>query len=162
MKNIKNPDVFNNLKSDIVKLCISFNNLKQDVVFLLVSNSWILEDVNLFENYTKLQKMIEESEKDLNNLINETIYLENNSIPFLVEDIISEFNFINETIDLEMLYLLNMMFYMMLVEDYSLETKQINELLKFYLELDKFCYSNVKTNNKQLKILIKERGDYFE
>lgn len=160
-KNI-NSDLFTNLKVDIVKLCVSFNMLKQDVVFLLVTNKWILEDINLFENYTKLQKMIDVSDKNLNSLINDTIYLENNSVPFLVDDIICEFNFIRENIDLEMLNFSNMLMYMMLVDDYSLDLEGINELLNFYLKRDEFCYSNMKINNEQLKILKKERGDYFE
>jgi len=157
-----NLDLFNKLKLDIVGICIDFDRLKRDIVYLLFTNNWILEDINLFENYTKLQQMIEESDKSLSNLINETIYLENNSVSFLVEDVVCEFNFIRENIELEIMYLVNMMIYMEFAQDYFLSPENIDLLLDAYLKIEELCYSNMKMNNKQLKILKKERGDYYE
>ena len=162
MENLKNTDLFNNLKLDIIKICIDFTKLKQDIILLLITNNWILEDINLFENYVKLQEIIKESDKNLTNLINKTIHLEDSKDSFLIEDIISEFNFIRENIDLEIIYFVNMIFYMELIDNYFLSTESINLLLDMYLQTKEFCYSNMKINNKQLKILKKERGDYFE
>ena len=83
-------------------------------------------------------------------------------MPFLVEDIVCEFNFIRENIELEIMYLVNMMIYMEFAQDYFLSPENIDQLLDSYLKIEELCYSNMKMNNKQLKILKKERGDYYE
>ena len=155
-------DLFTALKKCIVKTCFEFQKLKEEVIMTVLSNSWLLQDANLYENYTKLQEMIKISDKHLTSIIKETKYIENNSVPFSADDIICEYNFIRENIELETYYLYNMLIYMIAVVDFSLKQEEIKKIQQHYLETDIFCYDNMRANNEQLKILKKERGDYFE
>ena len=162
MKKNINSDWFINLKMEIVRLRVTLDIFKQDVVILVLANFWILEDINLFESYTKLQEMIELSDINLESLTKELDCLDEKSIPFAVEDIICEFNFVRDNINLGMFYLFNMLGYMVLVDDYSLSSLEIDEKCNRYAGVDKYCYEQMKANNEQLKILKKERKDYIE
>lgn len=160
-KNIE-LDWFVKLKMEVVKLRINFNEFKKNIVALLLTSPWILEDANLFESYVRLQEMVEISEVDLDSLTKELEYLEMQPVTFAIDDVMREFNFVRENIDLEMAYLFNMSLYMLLVDNYSLSALEIEERCNIYAEIDTWCHDQMEINNEQLKILKKERRDYFE
>lgn len=158
MKNNK-VDWFNELKLDIINLVLLFKEIKEDVILMLVTNAWILEDVNLFESFEHLKEMIDVSNSDLNSFVDRIELLDNNPNMFNVTDLKDEFDFIKENIKLEVGFFTNMVGYMGMVDDFTLDEADIMERLEIYLDVDTSCYNQMKINNEQLKQLRKERRD---
>lgn len=158
MKN-NNVDWFNELKLDIINLVLLFKEIKEDVILMLVTNAWILEDINLFESFEHLKEMIDVSNNDLDNFVERVGLLEDDSNMFNVTDLKDEFDFIKENIKLEVSFITNMVGYMDIVDNFTLDETAIMERLEIYLDVDTACYNQMKINNEQLKQLRKERRD---
>ncbi len=159
---MQGTDDFTFLKLEILKLNNFFVGIRQEIIYMLLTNSWILEDMNLYESFCHLQEMIEGSYQDLNDFVQEINYLETCSESFLIEDLKDELEYIRETIYLEASYITNMVDYMCIIDDYTLSPMELKQRLNDYNEKDFCCYEQVKINRKQLKELQKERRDYFE
>ncbi len=162
MKNRIEEDWFYQLKIETMDLAFLFQQMKQIVVFMLHIHPWILEDINLFESFSHLQDMIDVSNADLNEFIQEIQILDNDNKYFSKIDLLDEFNYIKENIHLESGYLTNMVNYIKIVINHSIHDLSIVEKLEQYHEIDISCYNQMKINNKELKKLKQERRDLFE
>lgn len=156
---MKNIDWYDKLKLEIIDLVLFFNKIKKMVIFLLLTNYWILEDINLFESFSHLKEMIDISNSDLDEFVEKIKLFDNNSIIFDKNDLLDEFEFIKENIWLEFSFITNMIKYMTIVNDLTINNLEIEEELEQYQEIDISCYNQMKINNEQLKILKKERRD---
>lgn len=151
------------LKFDVVRLVDFFQLVREETVYMLQTNRWILTDVNLLESFCQLQEMIEASNQDLNDFIQEVKQVEKESKEniSLKEHLQEEFENIRETIHLEASYITNMIEYMCIVDDYTLDPDEMIERLDEYDDKDFCCYQQIKINQEQLKQLKKERKDVF-
>lgn len=150
-------DWFNIIKQETVSLTLFLKFIKEEIVFVLLTNKWISEDYNLGESLIKLTEMILISEKDLDSFMQELHKLDNNHVTFEVEDIKTIFDYIKENIHLEAGYLKNMMDYMVIVDDDTLDYETLKEKFCNYLDCDIACFNQVKINNDELKKIKKER-----
>lgn len=162
MKRNIEEDWFCQLKKETVDLVLLFQQVQQTAVFMLHTHPWILEDINLFESFSHLQEMLNVSNIDLNEFIQEIYSLDSNSMYFSKNDLIDEFDYIKENIHLESGYLSNMVNYIKIVINCNINDSSIVEKLEQYHEVDISCYNQVKINNKELKKLKQERRDLFE
>ena len=162
MKSNINNDWYNELKYEIVDFVMFFKDIKEVVIYMLLTNRWILEDINLSESFTHLKEMIDVSNEDLEKFIKTITLLENNSTIFNMNDLIDEFDYIKENISLESSFITNLVNYMAIITDPSINDLEIIDKLEEYQEIDISCYNQMKINNKGLKKLRKERRDYFE
>ena len=160
MKNNINIDWYNKLKFEIINTSFFLKRLEKEAVFILQTNSWILEDINLFESFTKLKEMLFKSNNDLTEFVERIKFLDTKSVLFNESDLIDEFDYIKENIHLESGFLTNIINYMIIVINPNIN--EITERLEEYLETDIICYNQMKINNENLKKLRKERRDYFE
>lgn len=161
MKNNMYNDWYNDLKIEVVDLVLLFKELKEEVILMLLTNSWILEDINLFESFCHLQEMIDISNNDLDEFIKRINLLDNNSSIFYLADLKDEFDYIKENIRLESSYITNMINYMAIVTLPNINGPEIVERLEQYQDNDISCYNQMKINNEGLKRLKKERRDLF-
>ena len=106
--------------------------------------------------------MILISERDLDIFMKELQTLDNNHVTFAVEDIKAIFDYIKENIHLESGYLKNMIEYIPIVDDTTLDYKTVKEKFDNYLECDIACFNQMKINNDELKKIKRERSNYFE
>lgn len=155
-KNIE-LDWFNVIKQETVSLTLFLKFIKEEIVFVLLTNRWISEDNNLGESLIKLTEMILTSEKDLDSFMQELQKLDNNCVTFEVEDIKAIFDYIKENIYLEAGYFKNMMDYMIIVDDITLDDETMKEKIQNYLDCDIACFNQVKINNSELKKIKSER-----
>jgi len=161
MKNNMNIDWFDKLKFEIIDLSLFFKMLEIQTVFVLNTNGWILEDINLFERLEHLKEMLCKSNNDLNEFVKRISLLDSNLILFDKSDLIDEFDFIKENINLESNFLTNIVNYITIVNNPSINDFGIIERLEQYQEIDISCYNQMKINNEELKKLRKERRDLF-
>jgi len=161
MKNNMNIDWFDKLKFEIIDLSLFFKMLEIQTVFVLNTNGWILEDINLFESFAHLKEMLCKSNNDLNEFVKRISLLDSNLILFDKSDLIDEFDFIKENINLESNFLTNIVNYITIVNNPSINDFGIIERLEQYQEIDISCYNQMKINNEELKKLRKERRDLF-
>ena len=152
-------DWFNVIKQETVTLTFFLKFIKEELVSLLVTNKWISEDYNLGESLIKLTEMILISEKDLDVFMHELQRLDNNHVTFEVEDIKAMFDYIKENIHLESGYLKNMIEYMPIVDDTTLDYETVKEKFDNYLECDIACFNQMKINNNELKKIKRERSN---
>lgn len=155
-------DWYEKLKFEIIELSINLKKIKLDTVFLFVTNQWVFEDCNLIESFTHLLEMFDISYDDLSKLVKLIYQLDLTSTEFNKIDLLDEFDFIKENINIEFDYLSNIEKYLSLVDNYTIDVDQINEIFDEYYENDNVYYNQMKINNKNLKLLRKERRDYFE
>lgn len=155
-------DWYEKLKFEIIELSINLKKIKLDTVFLFVTNQWVFEDCNLIESFTHLLEMFDISYDDLSKLVKLIYQLDSTSTEFNKIDLLDEFDFIKENINIEFDYLSNIEKYLSLVDNYTIDVDQINEIFDEYYENDNVYYNQMKINNENLKLLRKERRDYFE
>jgi len=161
MKKNLNIDWFEQLKFDLINLLLVFKSIKEETIFMLLTNRWILEDTNLFESFIHLKEMIDTSNNDLDEFIKRINVLEDKSIMFDKTDLKDEFDFIKENIPLEDSFIANMINYMIIVNDLTINGIDITEKLEQFQDIDISCYNQMKINNENLKQLKKERRDLF-
>jgi len=161
MKKNLNIDWFEQLKFDLINLLLVFKSIKEETIFMLLTNRWILEDTNLFESFIHLKEMIDTSNNDLDEFIKRINVLEDKSIMFDKTDLKDEFDFIKENIHLEDSFIANMINYMIIVNDLTINGIDITEKLEQFQDIDISCYNQMKINNENLKQLKKERRDLF-
>ncbi len=157
-------DWYDNLKIEIVKLAIEFFNIKMDMVYTLISNRWITEDINLEESTAQLQELLDITNFDFQQLITEINTIEKEYISqfYSMEDLLDEFEYIKENIDLVNSYFGNMMEYMSIIDDYQLSPELLKNKWEDYLDKDELCFNQICINHEQLKQLRKERIDKIE
>ena len=162
MKNKMYVDLINEIKLEIIDLVLLFKMIKEEVILMLYTNGWILNDINLFESFVHLKEMIDISNSDLDKFIERIKMLDNNLNIFYVSDLKDEFDIIKENIYLEAGFITNMIDYMAIVDDVTINDNEIIKRLEQYQDNDISCYNQMKINNENLKQLRKERRDYFE
>ena len=84
-------DSFTDLKIKVTSSIFLFQMLKEYVVRMILTNKWILKDPNLDEDFYHLQEAITFSEKDLEDLLKQIVFLEKYSVFFPVTDFQDEF-----------------------------------------------------------------------
>jgi hypothetical protein len=156
-------DWYNNLKFKIIDLVMLFTEIKSETVIMLYTNRWILENINLRESFSHLHEMIGISNSDLDELIERINLQEIDTILFNENDLLDEFDFIRENIHLEAGYITNMIDYMTIVTDPTINSSDsdITYRLEQYQDINISCYNQMKINNENLKELKKERRDLF-
>jgi hypothetical protein len=154
-------DWYRNLKLDVIGLAVLFADIKVEIIFMLNTNPWILSDINLCESFFHLQEMIDANNLNLEDFIKRINFLEDNSILFNKDDLLYEFDFIKENVYLESGFITNMIDYMAIINDYTINGSEILERLEKYQDIDVLYYNQMKINNENLKQLKKERRDLF-
>ena len=162
MENKIYDDLYYEFKLDIVRTAFLLKSVKEDVIIMLHTNKWIADDINLSTSITHLLEMINVSDNELSNFVELIKSLEINSNVFYINDLKDEFEIIKENIKLEAGFILNMIDYMITVDDLTINDNEIVERLEQYLDNDIACYNQMKINNESLKVMRKERKDYFE
>lgn len=162
MKNKMYNEWIDEIKLEIIDLVLLFKMIKEEVILMLYTNGWILNDINLFESFVHLKEMIDISNSDLDKFIERIKMLDNNLNIFYVSDLKDEFDIIKENIYLEAGFITNMIDYMAIVDDVTINDNEIIKRLEQYQDNDISCYNQMKINNENLKQLRKERRDYFE
>lgn len=163
---MEDRDCFEKIQSKKKVLDFLFLKLKETTVLILWQYRWIMEDVDLYESFCHLQEMIEESEKKIGHFEEYLALLEKKSVDFFPTDLEDEFDYLSETVTLELSYLGNFidtMFLLSIVEFEGTTKKEEVELaLMETMDKDTLCYNQVKINNQEIKKMQKERKDIFE
>ncbi len=154
---MKNKDWFNNLKIEIINTSLLLSSIQSRATFVLKTHNWILEDINLCESISHLVDMLNISSRDLNHFIKDINLLENSGDFFSSNDLVDEFEYIKENVNLEASYLTNIVDYITIIINPGINGTLITEKLEKYHDIDLSCYNQMKINNKQLKQLRKER-----
>lgn len=160
MENNINNDWYQQLKLEIISLSLFLKSLESETVSVLYNNLWILGEINLCESFSHLKEMLSESSNNLDELVKRIDLLDNRSILFDQNDLVDEFSFVKENIQLEAGYLLNIMNYIIIHGKSILDLNDLDKLEQ-YREIDILCYNQMKINNENLKQLKKERRDLF-
>lgn len=159
---MQKKDYFSELKTEMIRYCIDFMLLRTSVVVMLETNRWVVEDINLYESFCHLQEMIENTYQEFTKLVVEINTLEFNGQMFNVCDIIDQFTYIKESIQLESKYMTNMIDYMEIICNSAIEGNEITARCNQYVQNDETYLSQMKLNNEGLKKLKKERRDLVE
>ena len=101
--------------------------------------------------------MLNISSRDLNYFIKDISLLEDSGNFFSSNDLVDEFEYIKENVNLEASYLTNIVDYITIIINPGMNGTLIAEKLEKYHDIDLSCYNQMKINNKQLKQLRKER-----
>lgn len=155
-------DWFNFLKMEIMSLSSTFQVVKQEVVVMIATNEWILEDIDLDKSFRNLQRMIAESEVDLDQLVKEINRIEDSSLPFDVADLEDEVNFVHENIRLEHEYVSHMVDYMDAVNGSItnvLDLDACDKICEEYPKKDRELLKQMKQNHRLVKLLREERRE---
>lgn len=155
-------DWFNFLKMEIMSLSSTFQAVKQEVVVMIATNEWILEDIDLDKSFRNLQRMIAESEVDLDQLVKEINRIEDSSLPFDVADLEDEVNFVHENIRLEHEYVSHMVDYMDAVNGSItnvLDLDACDKICEEYPKKDRELLKQMKQNHRLVKLLREERRE---
>lgn len=155
-------DWFNLLKMKVMSLSSSFQAVKQEVVVMIATNEWILEDIDLDKSFQNLQRMIAESEVDLDQLIQEINHIEDSSLPFDTGDLEDEVNFVHENIRLEHEYVSHMVNYMDAVSGSItnvLDLDACDRVCEEYPKKDRELLKQMKQNHQLVKLLREERRE---
>ena len=143
MKKNLNIDWFEQLKFDLINLLLVFKSIKEETIFI------------------HLKEMIDTSNNDLDDFIKRINLLEDKSIMFDKTDLKDEFDFIKENIHLEDSFIANMINYIIIINNFTINGIDITEKLEQFQDIDISCYNQMKINNENLKQLKKERRDLF-
>lgn len=154
---MENKDWFNNLKIEIINTSLLLSSIQSRATFVLKTHNWILEDINLCESISHLVDMLNISSRDLNRFIKDISLLEDSGDFFSSNDLVDEFEYIKENVNLEASYLTNIVDYINIIINPGINGTIIAEKLEKYHDIDLSCYNQMKINNKQLKQLRKER-----
>lgn len=159
---MQKKDYFTELKEEMVRYSFHFLSLRETVVIMLETNRWIVEDINLYESFCHLQEMIEITYQEFAELVEEINALEHNMQIFNISDLLEQFDYIKENIHLESMYITNMVDYMKIIINPSIQADEIGERCSQYDENDDMYLNQMKLNNDGLKKLKKERRDNLE
>lgn len=159
---MQRKDYFTELKEEMVRYNFYFLSLRETVVIMLETNRWIVEDINLYESFCFLQEMIETTYQELTELVGDINTLEHTMQIFNISDLFDQFDYIKENIHLESMYITNMVDYMEIIHDSSIEGEEITERCNQYSQKDYTYLNKMKLNNDGLKKLKKERRDNLE
>ncbi len=155
-------DWFSLFKMEVMSLSASFQEVKKEVVVMIATNEWILEDIDLSRSFQNLQKMMSESETDLDELVKEINHIEDSSVSFDVEDLEDELNFIHENVRLEHEYVSHMVDYMEAVSGPIVSLPDLDacdKVCKKYPSKDRELLQNMKQNHHLVKLLREERRE---
>lgn len=157
MKKIKYGDYFFEVKREIVSLLCLFKLVKETLLEILITNSWILNDPNLAESFTRIKENIDISNNDLDLFIEKIRLLDEESSVFYMYDLKDQFEIIKETIYIESSSVVNLINYIVAFEDFRDFQK-----LEQCQQMDVMYYNQIKINNEQLKKIKKEGENYIE
>lgn len=155
-------DWFSFLKMEVMSLSSSFQAVKQEVVVMIANNEWILEDIDLDRSFQNLQRMIAESETDLDQLVQEINHIEDSSILFDAADLEDEVNFVHENVRLEHEYVSHMVDYMDALSGSVtnvLDLDACDRICKKYPTKDRELLKQMKQNHQLVKLLRQERRE---
>lgn len=159
---MQRKDYFTELKMEIVRYSYDFTMLRETIVVMLETNRWVLEDINLCESFYHLQEMVEITYQEFTEFVEEIKILDRNMVIFNINDLLDYFDYIKENIHLESMYMTNMIDYMAIIMNHSIEADEIVERCTEYDRKDSTYLNQMKLNNDGLKKLKKERRDSFE
>lgn len=157
MKKIKYGDYFFEVKREIVSLLCLFKLAKETLLEILITNSWILNDPNLAESFTRIKETIDISNNDLDLFIEKIRLLDEELSVFYMYDLKDQFEIIKETIYIESSSVVNLINYIVAFEDFRDFQK-----LEQCQQMDVMYYNQIKINNEQLKKIKKEGENYIE
>lgn len=146
------------LKHKIVLLDKQYIYLESLLANLVKNNPWILADINACESYYKLLEIDSANEKDLISIIDYVNHLEEKCICFSRDELLSEYQIIEENYYLEFTFLLNILRYVVANTNFYNGTSN-NDLINEYYNYDDFCFNQIKLNETMIKELKKERRD---
>ena len=155
---MQRKDYFTELKEEMVRYNFYFLSLRETIVIMLETNRWIVEDINLYESFCYLQEMIETTYQELTELVGDINTLEHTMQIFNISDLLDQFDYIKENIRLESMYITNMVDYMEIIHNSSIEGEEITERCNQYNQKDYTYLNKMKLNNDGLKKLKKERS----
>lgn len=152
-------DWFLSLKLEVLSLVSLLQMLKEDMIIMLTMSEWVIEDVSVGESFKKLQQILTKSHQDLEYFVREIKRIEQGSF-FSVVDLKDEFDYIHDSIYLELDYMNH-------IADYLLQSNQIGISKRHtkvkYLNEEERYLEQIESNQQQLKHLRKERREnYFE
>jgi len=157
MENIN--DWFVDFKLKILSLVSLLQQLKEDMIIMLTMSEWVLEEESLDESFENLKEMLTGSNQDLELLIGQIGLIEQENI-FDLADLDNEFDFVHDTIHLELDYMNYIADYLCQFNQIAVSKKRIKEK---FLNQEKRYLEQIERNKQQLKQLRKERRkNYFE
>lgn len=152
-------DCFLNLKMQILPLVSLLEMLKEDMIVMLTTSGLVLESVSLDESFLKLQQVLTVSSEDLELLIRQVELVEKENF-FSAEDLQDEFEYVHESIYLELDYTNHISDYILSLNQPIFHKRRGKEK---YLNQEKRYLEQIESNHQQLKQLRKEgRENYFE
>lgn len=159
MQNNKS-DSNNQFRSDLVQLLVNFYIIRENMVYIIFTNSWVLEDINMDERISYLIDMIQITNQDLDSFFDELFHVNDGCYLF---DLLDEFDFFREIVSLEKCYLDNIIEYIAIVNNYSIQGNQITTMLEEN-ESNSINYQKlIKINEKELRKIKLERSvDFHE
>lgn len=150
-------DLLLDFKRKLVLLNIKQAIIRKDVVTLDVLFHEVEDDINIAESYSKLIEIVSITNKNILDLNVDVLDIDNGNIDFVVADYIDFVDFINENIDFEIEILNNIISGIYIVSNYIYDENTFVLMMENYLEIDDYCYTHVRDNQKQLEKINKER-----
>lgn len=157
-----NLDWYNKLKVDLIKVAVVSEIIRSDIIYLIQTNPNVIYDINLEERLTYLIESMNSNYDNINNFKQRIDILDTLGFSFSKDDLLDEFSYIKNITELEIVYYIKIIDYLAMVDDYTIEGNGIVEFLEANDNDSNKCYESIKSNDKDLKKLLKERRDNFE
>lgn len=162
MFSIDSNDWWISLKMNVINLNVFKQIVEYKTYMLIKNNSWILEDINLCESYSKLLTINSIINEEFDNLVYDIKYVDETNDIFVSGDIDKEFKFVRDSVLTENLCIDNILNFISFTSDIDISSDELDIGCETFNKFDKKCFNECKNINKQLKKLREERSDYLE
>lgn len=152
-------DYYTRLKLQLVALSVELIENEYDILLMIGNYPWIVNDDNLKESLAKLITIDNENNSNIKNMVDYIKKLDETGNPFFPTDLIDEYEYINDNMNLQNNYIDNMIGYIDYSSDFDNCWDDVEDFCDYYIEKDDEIFNQVQVNHSLIKSIREERGN---
>lgn len=154
-------DWFSELKVKVMVFSSLLQMMRVIMIQLLIKNAWFLEKTELSAGFFKLCQRLEESTIDIDLVVENIEFIEEASILFEVEDLQDEIALIQDTVSLELEYMILLIGYIRLLASPMTSFSELEKLEIEFTEQGIDFFPRMEENKQMLKQIRQERRENY-
>lgn len=151
-------DYYTQMKMQLVLLDSEIVDNEYNILLMILFYPWLVNDDNLKDSFSKLLTIHKENIESIKNIIDYMKHLDETETEFFYTDLIDEFEFISNNMDLQNNYYDNMLSYINFSSDFNNPWTDIAKFCIEYDEKDDTIFNQVQVNQSLIKNIHEERG----
>ena len=150
-------DFYTKMKMDLVMMSLNTYDDIVDIVALPLYCSWLLNDDNLLESYSRLADIFNENYFNLNEFMKYIKHIDDTGDIFSLDDVNDEYEFIKDNMTLQAEYYANILEYIDFCDDFENPRCEVEKFCDSYCEKDDQIFDQVQINHSLIKSIREER-----